>query len=65
MKFLIDAQLPRRLVNIFNEFGYEAIYTLDLPDGNATQKDWGLVDCISFVIMQDHNMSDVLESTYD
>ena len=37
MKFLIDAQLPRRLVKIFNEFGYEAIHTLDLPQGNATQ----------------------------
>ena len=37
MKFLIDAQLPRRLVKIFNEFGYEAIHRLDLPQGNTTQ----------------------------
>lgn len=31
MKFLIDAQLPRRLANVFKEAGYEAIHTLDLP----------------------------------
>ncbi len=37
MKFLIDAQLPKRLVKIFNQFGYEAIHTLDLPQGNKTQ----------------------------
>jgi len=36
MKFLIDANLPRRLENIFKEHGYEAIHTLDLPEGNAT-----------------------------
>jgi len=36
MKFLIDANLPRRLVNLFSERGYEAVHTLDLPDGNAT-----------------------------
>ena len=37
MKFLIDAQLPRRLVNVFQEAGYEAIHTLDLPEKNTTQ----------------------------
>lgn len=26
-------------------------------------KDWGLVDCISFIIMRDHNINDVL--TFD
>jgi Uncharacterized protein conserved in bacteria len=36
MKFLIDANLPRRLVNIFAERGHHAVHTLDLPDGNTT-----------------------------
>ncbi|MEA5467951.1 DUF5615 family PIN-like protein [Spirulina sp. 06S082] len=37
MKFLIDAQLPRRLVRIFLDAGYEAIHTLDLPQQNQTR----------------------------
>ena len=36
MNFLIDANLPRRLVNIFQERGQDAVHTLDLPDGNLT-----------------------------
>src|SRR5688572_3423007 len=36
MNFLIDANLPRRLVHIFQERGHHAVHTLDLPDGNAT-----------------------------
>ncbi|HBB97276.1 MAG TPA: hypothetical protein DC054_18010 [Blastocatellia bacterium] len=36
MKFLIDAQLPRRLVAQLRQTGLEAIHTLDLPDGNRT-----------------------------
>jgi predicted nuclease of predicted toxin-antitoxin system len=36
MKFLVDAQLPRRLVKRFHEAGFEAIHTLDLPMGNRT-----------------------------
>lgn len=36
MKFLIDAQLPRRLVAQFGQAGLEAIHTLDLADGNRT-----------------------------
>jgi predicted nuclease of predicted toxin-antitoxin system len=36
MKFLIDAQLPRRLVSRLREVGHEAIHTLDLPLGNST-----------------------------
>jgi predicted nuclease of predicted toxin-antitoxin system len=36
MNFLIDANLPRRLVRIFQERGYYAVHTLDLPEGNAT-----------------------------
>jgi predicted nuclease of predicted toxin-antitoxin system len=36
MKFLVDAQLPRRLVSQLHEAGHEAIHTLDLPLGNRT-----------------------------
>ena len=36
MKFLIDAQLPRRLVSRLRDAGHEAIHTLDLPLGNRT-----------------------------
>ncbi|WP_300682193.1 DUF5615 family PIN-like protein [Nocardioides sp.] len=36
MKFLVDAQLPRRLARALNELGHDAIHTLDLPKRNAT-----------------------------
>lgn len=36
MRFLVDAQLPYRLVTALAELGYDAIHTLDLPDGNIT-----------------------------
>jgi len=36
MKFLVDAQLPRRLVFRLREEGHEVIHTLDLPFGNRT-----------------------------
>jgi predicted nuclease of predicted toxin-antitoxin system len=36
MKFLIDAQLPRRLATLFQQASYDALHTLDLPLGNRT-----------------------------
>jgi predicted nuclease of predicted toxin-antitoxin system len=36
MKFLIDAQLPRRLAHQLRAAGLETTHTLDLPDGNRT-----------------------------
>lgn len=36
MKFLLDAQLPRRLVIKMQAAGHDAIHTLDLPLGNRT-----------------------------
>jgi predicted nuclease of predicted toxin-antitoxin system len=36
MRFLVDAQLPRRLALSLIEAGFEAIHTLDLPLGNRT-----------------------------
>jgi predicted nuclease of predicted toxin-antitoxin system len=36
MNFLIDAQLPRRMVAWLTAAGADAVHTLDLPDGNRT-----------------------------
>jgi predicted nuclease of predicted toxin-antitoxin system len=36
MKFLIDAQFPRRLAHQLRAAGFEATHTLDLPQGNRT-----------------------------
>lgn len=36
MKFLIDAQLPRRLAYRLREAGFETTHTLDLPSGNRS-----------------------------
>ena len=36
MKFIIDAQLPRKLSSYIIELGYDSIHTLDLPNGNYT-----------------------------
>ena len=36
MKFLVNAQLPRRLIRRLQEFSHEAMHTLDLPLGNRT-----------------------------
>ena len=40
MKFLVDAQLPRRLKRWLVERGYDAVHTLDLPDKNRTTDDF-------------------------
>ena len=36
MKFLIDAQLPRRLAHQLGVAGFETTHTLDLPQDNRT-----------------------------
>ncbi|WP_435627982.1 DUF5615 family PIN-like protein [Candidatus Ferrigenium straubiae] len=36
MKFLVDAQLPRRFAQWLNEAGHDALHTLDLPRKNLT-----------------------------
>jgi len=36
MKFLVDAQLPRRFCNWLRENGHDALHTLDLQSGNRT-----------------------------
>ncbi len=37
MKFLVDAQLPRRLALAINAQGHDALHTLDLPNANKTK----------------------------
>jgi predicted nuclease of predicted toxin-antitoxin system len=44
MKFLIDAQLPRRMAGWLGSAGCDAVHTLDLPDGNRTT-DTQLIAC--------------------
>ena len=36
MRFLVDAQLPRRIVRRLRDLGLDAIHTLDLPSANRT-----------------------------
>lgn len=36
MKFLVDAQLPRRLARVLRSLGHDTLHTLDLPLGNRT-----------------------------
>jgi predicted nuclease of predicted toxin-antitoxin system len=36
MRFLVDAQLPRRMAGWLAAAGCDAVHTLDLPDGNRT-----------------------------
>jgi predicted nuclease of predicted toxin-antitoxin system len=36
MRFLVDAQLPRRLAAWLNETGFDTVHTLELPLGNRT-----------------------------
>jgi predicted nuclease of predicted toxin-antitoxin system len=36
MKFLVDAHLPRRLARQLQAAGYDALHTLDMPNGNRT-----------------------------
>jgi len=36
VNFLVDAQLPRRLVPLLQQAVHDALHTLDLPNGNRT-----------------------------
>jgi predicted nuclease of predicted toxin-antitoxin system len=36
MKFLVDAQLPKRLAVGLRVAGHDAVHTLDMPAGNST-----------------------------
>lgn len=37
MKFIIDAQLPKRLCKLLSGYSVDCVHTLDLPDRNKTK----------------------------
>lgn len=37
MKFIVDAQLPKRLSSWIQDQGFDCLHTLDLPEQNLTQ----------------------------
>jgi predicted nuclease of predicted toxin-antitoxin system len=39
MRFLVDAQLPKRFCTWLNKAGHDAMHTLDLPKANRTTDD--------------------------
>jgi len=39
MRFLVDAQLPKRLTNVLAQAGHDVVHTSDLPLGNRTPDD--------------------------
>lgn len=43
MKFIVDAQLPRRIALMLRGEGHDAVHTLDLPEANRTP-DAAIVD---------------------
>lgn len=36
MKFIVDAQLPKKLSLLITDKGFESVHTLDLPNANST-----------------------------
>lgn len=40
MKFLVDAQLPKKLARWLSTQGYDTLHTLDLPDKNRTSDEF-------------------------
>lgn len=44
MKFLVDAQLPKRFAQWLTQHGHDAVHTLDLPLGKRT-RDSDVVTC--------------------
>jgi|GEM_PF-2214935 len=36
LKFIVDAQLPKKISDFLVEKGFDSIHTLDLPERNAT-----------------------------
>lgn len=40
MKFIVDAQLPRKLSAFFKDKGYDCMHTLDLLNKNASSDEY-------------------------
>jgi len=51
VKFLVDAQLPRKLALFLTECGHDAIHTLDLPRSNRTPD-----EVINEISLQEHRV---------
>ena len=51
MKYLIDAQLPKRLCLALIEMGYNSIHTLDLLDKNRTKDPLKAMDWVNVYAM--------------
>lgn len=53
MRFIVDAQLPRRLAIRLRELGHEAWHTLELPAGNRTtdRAIWELADAEGAIVV--------------
>ncbi|PJZ71530.1 toxin PIN [Leptospira perolatii] len=62
MKFLIDAQLPYSLINIFNEKNFEVLHTEHLPFGNKTSDSDIISYCDSNDLVLVTKDSDFLDS---
>ena len=37
MRFIVDAQLPKKISSFLNYKGYDSLHTLDLPNSNKTK----------------------------
>jgi predicted nuclease of predicted toxin-antitoxin system len=61
IRFLIDAQLPRRLARTLQSLGFDTIHTFDLPDQNATTDSYinqlSVQDC-RVVVTKDSDFSE-------
>lgn len=62
MKFLIDAQLPKSLSDLFKSEGYDCMHTLDLPKRNDTEDNEILKFCLEEMRTIISKDSDFLES---
>jgi hypothetical protein len=62
MKFLIDAQLPRRLAHQLRAAGFETIHTLDLPQGNRTS-DQALINLLQLSVSADNSIQSWFRSS--
>ena len=58
MRFLIDAQLPRRMCTWLDDAGCDALHTLDLPSGNRTTDE-------QIIVFADHDQRVVVTKDSD
>jgi predicted nuclease of predicted toxin-antitoxin system len=59
MKFIVDAQLPKRLSTLLKNLSADAIYTLDLPAKNRTGD-----DTIIKIALEENRIVDTKDSDF-